>query len=139
MVFVAHILGDPVGSLLWAIVLLGLSGLPGLLLKRPGPGQLLSVVITLSAAVWGMAGALRILGGAPATHYLLDWQLPFGPCELAVDPLSALFLIPLLLAAACCSLYGAAYLPAAANLLLKKRLPSFPVCCLLNGIGAGGA
>lgn len=125
MVFVAHILGDPVGSLLWAIVLLGLSGLPGLLLKRPGPGQLLSVVITLSAAVWGMAGALRILGGAPATHYLLDWQLPFGPCELAVDPLSALFLIPLLLAAACCSLYGAAYLPAAAQPVVEKKVTLF--------------
>jgi len=125
MVFVAHIFGDPVGSLLWAIVLLGLSGLPGLLLKRPGPGQLLSVVITLSAAVWGMAGALRILGGAPATHYLLDWQLPFGPCELAVDPLSALFLIPLLLAAACCSLYGAAYLPAAAQPVVEKKVTLF--------------
>jgi len=125
MVFVWHIASDPVGSLLWAIVLLGLSGLPGLLLKRTGPGQALSVIITLSAAVWGMAGALRILAGAPATRYLLDWPLPFGPCELSVDPLSALFLLPLLLAAACCSLYGSAYLPAAAQPAVEKKVTLF--------------
>lgn len=125
MVFVWHIASDPVGSLLWAIVLLGLSGLPGLFLKRPGPGQALSVVITLCAALWGMAGALRILGGAPAAHYLIDWPLPFGPCELSVDPLSALFLLPLLLAAACCSLYATAYLPAATHPVAEKKLTLF--------------
>lgn len=125
MVFVWNIDVDPVGSLLWAIVLIGLSGLPGLLLKRPGPGQLLSVCITACAALWGMAGALRILGGAPASRYLFDWPLPFGPCELSVDPLSALFLLPLLLAALCCSLYGLAYLPAAAQPAAEKRVTLF--------------
>lgn len=125
MVFVWNIDVDPVSSLLWAIALIGLSGLPGLLLKRPGPGQILSVCITACAALWGMAGALQILGGAPATRYLLDWPLPFGPAELSVDPLSALFLLPLLLAALCCSLYGLAYLPAASQPAVEKRVTLF--------------
>lgn len=125
MVFVWNIDVDPVSSLLWAIALIGLSGLPGLLLKRPGPGQILSVCITACAALWGMAGALQILGGAPATRYLLDWPLPFGPSELSVDPLSALFLLPLLLAALCCSLYGLAYLPAASQPIVEKRVTLF--------------
>ncbi|MDK9718407.1 MAG: proton-conducting transporter membrane subunit [Trichlorobacter sp.] len=125
MVFVWNIDVDPVGSLLWAITLIGLSGLPGLLLKRPGPGQILSVGITVCAALWGMAGALRILNGVPAKTYQLDWPLPFGPCELSVDPLSALFLLPLLLAALCCSLYGLAYLPAASQPAVEKRVTLF--------------
>ncbi|WP_281185445.1 proton-conducting transporter membrane subunit [Trichlorobacter lovleyi] len=125
MVFVWNIDVDPVSSLLWAIALIGLSGLPGLLLKRPGPGQILSICITACAALWGMAGALQILGGAPATRYLLDWPLPFGPSELSVDPLSALFLLPLLLAALCCSLYGLAYLPAAVQPAVEKRVTLF--------------
>jgi len=127
MVFVWHIAVDPVGSLLWAIALLGVSGLPGLFIRRPGPGQILSVVITLCAALWGMAGALRVINSAPAacSGYLLDWPLPFGLCELSVDPLSALFLLPLFLAAACCSLYGLAYLPAAPQPATEKRLTFF--------------
>jgi hydrogenase-4 component B len=125
MVFAWHIVVDPVGSLLCAIALLGVSGLPGLLLKRPGSGQILSVIITMCAAFWGMAGALRILDGTPATHYVLDWPLPFGTCELSVDPLSALFLVPLLLAAACCALYGRAYLPAETLPAVEKRVTFF--------------
>jgi hydrogenase-4 component B len=72
-----------------------------------------------------MAGAFRILGGAPAAQYLFDWPLPFGICELSVDSLSALFLLPLLLAAACCALYGVAYLPAAAQPADEKRVTLF--------------
>ena len=62
---------------------------------------------------------------APAAHYLLNWPLPFGSCEFSVDPLSALFLLPLLLAAFCCSLYGLAYLPAAAQPATEKRVTLF--------------
>lgn len=116
---------DPVGSLLLSILLIGLSGLPGLFLKRPGPGQIFSVVVTIIASVWGLTGAFRILGGAAATRYLLAWSLPFGSCELAVDPLSALFLLPLLLAAICCSLYGIAYLPAANHPVAERQVTFF--------------
>lgn len=125
MVFVWNIDVDPAGSLFLAIVLIGLSGLPGLLLKRPGPGQLLSVCITVFAALLGMTGALRILNGVPAKTYQLYWSLPFGLCELSVDPLSALFLLPLLMAALCCSIYGLAYLPAASHPIVEKRVTFF--------------
>lgn len=116
---------DPVGSLLCALLVIGLSGLPGLLIRRPGTGQLIAVLLTISAAVWGATGAVRILAGAPAAAYLIDWPLPFDACILSADSLSALFLLPLLLAAACCALYGRAYLSAAAQPLRERQVTFF--------------
>jgi hydrogenase-4 component B len=40
---------------------------------------------------------------------LINWQLPFAGMVAGIDPLSAFFLIPLLILAACCSLYGPRY------------------------------
>ncbi len=125
MIFPWHRDAEPLALLLWAIGLIAFSGFPGLFLKRPGIGQRLSVALTLLAAVLGGAGALQILGGAPASRYLLDWPLPFDAGLLQADPLSALFLLPLFLAAACCSLYGLAYLPAAQQPAAEKQLTFF--------------
>lgn len=120
-----YIPADPAGILLCSLVLVGLSGLPGLFIRRAGTGQLLAMVITFVAAIWGMSGALKILGGAPTVPYLLDWPLPFGACTFSADSLSALFLLPLLLAAVCSALYGRAYLPAAAQPLRERRVTFF--------------
>lgn len=40
---------------------------------------------------------------------LLNWQLPFASLRAGIDPLSAFFMIPLLILAACSSLYGLRY------------------------------
>lgn len=116
---------DPVGSLLFAVVLLACSGMPGLLIRRPGAGQRLAVVVTLIATMLGSVGVVRILAGAVLHRYLVAWPLPFDRCELAADQLSALFLLPLLLAAACCTLYGRAYFPAEQHPATEKRVTLF--------------
>ncbi len=126
MIFVWHIAVDPVANILGAILLIGLSGLPGLFIKRPGPGQKMSVVITICASILGMTGAMRILGGAPSVNYLLEWPIPFfDPCMLSADPLSALFLLPLLLSASCSSIYGLAYISASEHPGTEKQVTFF--------------
>lgn len=119
------LINDPVGNLLVAVVLMAISGMPGLLIRRPGVGQRLAVVVTLIATLSGGAGVFRILAGAAVSRYLVAWPLPFDGCELAADHLSVLFLMPLLLATACCALYGRAYLPAEQHPATEKRVTLF--------------
>ena len=40
---------------------------------------------------------------------IMNWSMPFGNMVAGIDPLSAFFLIPLLILALACSLYGPAY------------------------------
>jgi hydrogenase-4 component B len=47
--------------------------------------------------------------GADTVSGWLDWQLPFASLLAGIDPLSAFFMIPLLILAACSSLYGLRY------------------------------
>ncbi len=125
MIFVWNIAIDPFAALLFAVALIGASGLPGLLIRRPGPGQIISVATTVSAALLGMVAAFRIINTASPFHSLIHWQLPFNNCELSADPLSAIFLLPLFLASACCSVYGMAYMPSAAQPATEKRVTFF--------------
>jgi hydrogenase-4 component B len=46
------------------------------------------------------------------TLRLFDWQLPFAGISAGIDPLTAFFLIPLLILAVACSLYGPQYFKA---------------------------
>ncbi len=118
-------LHDPVGNILASVLIIAVSGLPGLVIRRPGLGQIVSVVLSLAASLLGMIGVFKILAGATASRYLLLWPLPFDNAELSVDHLSALFLLPLLLASSCCSLYGRAYLSSLQQPTTEKRVTLF--------------
>jgi hydrogenase-4 component B len=56
------------------------------------------------AAVLGMAGAVPVLMGHPATALHWAWSVPFGSFHLDLDALSAWFLVPVSLLAALCAL-----------------------------------
>jgi hydrogenase-4 component B len=51
--------------------------------------------------------------------------LPFGVCELAIDPLSAFFLLPIFLVAAAGSLFAVGYWPAAEHRSTERGLTFF--------------
>ncbi len=90
-----------------AVLLAALSGVPGLLLRKRG-GEVAAGMLSL-AAVFGLASSVWTLyGGAVWTQ-----GLPFTPLGspglLRFDPIAAFFLIPVLLLAACGSVYGVAY------------------------------
>jgi hydrogenase-4 component B len=105
--------GDPVLLLLWAVLLAALSGLPLLLrLLAPAASQRLGVIIMVAATLLGLSASLITLLSGATTSYDLALPLPYGPHALVLDPLSALFIIPILLVACSCSIYSLGYWPA---------------------------
>ncbi len=103
---------DPASLAIFAALAIGCAGLPGLFLRKPGPGQIISAIVTILAALAGVPAALALLLNGTTVTYALAWGLPFGPCELAIDPLSAFFLLPVFLVAAAGSLFAMGYWPA---------------------------
>ncbi len=116
---------DPACVAIGAALGIGCAGIPGLLLRTPGPGQMCAAAITLLSAAVGIPAALLLLFSRTATVYLLQWNLPFGPCEFVIDPLSAFFLLPVFLGAAAGSLFAVGYWPAAGHRATERGLTFF--------------
>ncbi|MGB4599084.1 MAG: proton-conducting transporter membrane subunit [Trichlorobacter sp.] len=106
------LVSEPMACLLFAAVLLALSGLPGLFLQRPVAAQWIAALVAVFASVLGAYAVIQLLGGTAGAVYQLDWPLPFGPAEFSVDHLSTLFLIPLFLVTGCVAIYSLSYWPA---------------------------
>lgn len=116
---------DPAFVVLAAALVIGCAGIPGLFLQKPGFGQIFSAAATILAALAGVPAALQLLFSHTTSTYSLEWGLPFGPCELAIDPLSAFFLIPIFLVAAAGSLFALGYWPAAEHRSNERGLTFF--------------
>ncbi len=99
-----------VGMVLAGIATIGFSGLPGWLFPtRSSAGQRITTVLLLLGSGLGLCGvaAALLAGGAPALH--VPWVLPWGQFAVTIDPLSAVFLIPVFLIPALGSIYGLDY------------------------------
>jgi hydrogenase-4 component B len=99
----------PVELLLLAVLCHAASGIPGCLLRRQGAaGEATAIALGLVGSAAGLAGlalhAIRV-----ETPVLSFGSLALGRVEFALDGLSALFAIPILLVSALGSLYGAGY------------------------------
>lgn len=91
-------------------VLLAVSGVPGLFLDRRGAaGQRIAVALTLVGAAVGLAGTGLRLAAEAAPELSAPWRVLGGSFDVAVDGLSAVFLIPIFLMAALGSVYGLGY------------------------------
>jgi hydrogenase-4 component B len=97
----------PIGIELAAALCIGLSGAPGALWPR-ARGQAIATTLSIAGSALGLAG-LALHARAGEAQAALLWTLPVGRVALALDGLSALFLIPILLVSALGSLYGAGY------------------------------
>lgn len=103
----------PVLLLISSLLLAAFSGVPLLFLtSRTATGQRISVLLILGATLSGIGGALLCLLTGSSSGYDLTLPLPFGPHALTLDPLAALFALPILLVAAGCSVYSLGYWPA---------------------------
>ena len=98
-----------------AIVVAALSGVPGLFLRYGPLGQRLAACCAVFASILALPSLLSMLAAGERARYLLDWNLPFGACEIALDPLSLFFLIPIFLVFPAGSLYACGYWPAASK------------------------
>ena len=100
---------SPISIELAAALCIGLSGAPGCLWRRAqAGGQGIATALNLIGSALGFAGlAVHARGGE--AQILLLGTLPIGRLAFALDGLSALFLIPILLVSGLGSLYGASY------------------------------
>lgn len=116
---------DPAIVAMIAALFIGSAGIPGLFLRTPGPGQMIATIMTVLAALAGIPASLALLFAHTTTTFILAWNLPFGSCELAIDPLSAFFLLPIFLVAAAGSLFALGYWPATENRATERGLTFF--------------
>ncbi len=96
--------------ILIGIVLAAVSGVPGLCLSRRSlHGQRLSIVILTLGSGLGLTGVGLFWAGRGNQSIDLPWPLPGAAFSVAVDGLSAVFLVPIFLIGMLGTIYGAAY------------------------------
>lgn len=94
------------------IGLIALSGIPGLFCRRDGHGgEKLACLLLLTgtAACTFTVIQTLLLNGEPRLD--LPWSIPGGALALRLDPLSAVFLLPLFLVVGTGAIYGLRYWP----------------------------
>ena len=96
--------------ILFGIVLAAVSGVPGLCLSRQSlHGQRLSIVILTLGSGLGLTGVGLFWAGRGSQSIDLPWPLPGAAFNVAVDGLSAVFLVPIFLIGTLGTIYGAGY------------------------------
>jgi hydrogenase-4 component B len=95
---------------LWGTALAAVSGVPGLFLGRRSLfGQWAAALLLGAGAVLGLAGAACSAWPGLSEEIVRPWAVPGGKFAVAVDGLSAFFLLPIFLISAVGSAYGLAY------------------------------
>lgn len=80
------------------------------LARRPFLSTLLAASGAVLGCALGLVPAVRELAGAAPERFLAQWDAAHGPFSVALDPLSAFFLVPVLALSALGAVYGAGYL-----------------------------
>jgi hydrogenase-4 component B len=65
---------------------------------------------TVIAAALALPAAIESLAGAAPVEVSVAWAAPIDELSFGLDPLSAFFIVPMVLLAAVCAIYGAFYL-----------------------------
>jgi len=120
-----NLMRDPSVPVLISIILIALSGLPGLLIRKPSLGQRLATSGALLASAIGLPAVVYMLLTGQKAGYVLSLNLPFDNCEIGLDPLSLFFLIPIFVVFACGSLYANGYWPSASHRSTEPTLTFF--------------
>jgi hydrogenase-4 component B len=117
----------PLPLILAAAALIGLSGVPGLCLDRRRPtGQWLAALAVVIGAALGLGGAVTVLLTGVECSLRLPWSgLGTTDVRLAVDGLSAFFLVPVFTMGALGAVYGLGYWRQARHLSNGRKLSLF--------------
>ncbi|MBW6511603.1 MAG: hydrogenase [Desulfuromonadaceae bacterium] len=79
--------------------------------RTGGGGAMLASLMVLAASFCGSFGVICALLSGSASLWQSAWSVPAGQLSIAIDPLSAVFLLPLFLVFALGSIYGHGYWP----------------------------
>jgi hydrogenase-4 component B len=92
------------------IVLAATSGIPGLLMGRTGrAGQWLATVLAVLGAGLGLAGVGSFWATGASEPIAREWSIPGAEFRVAMDGLSAVFLVPIFLISLLGNVYGLDY------------------------------
>ncbi len=99
-----------IGMVLGAIATLAASGVPACLLpRRSAGGQRLTALLMAGGSALGLAGVALALAEPASPAAELAWPLPWGRFAVAIDAVSALFLVPVLVVPALGACFGLRY------------------------------
>jgi len=121
----SEVMADPASLVLAAMLIAAFCGVPGLFLRKGRAGQLLATLGAVAAALLGIPSAVSLLLCQHTTTFTIAWNLPFDTCEIALDPLSCFFVIPIFLVFLCGSIYANGYWPAASHRSTEPGLTFF--------------
>jgi formate hydrogenlyase subunit 3/multisubunit Na+/H+ antiporter MnhD subunit len=100
-----------VNLLLDALLLIVTGGTGALLLSKwPGVASTVGMLGVLVGAVLGEAAAVNVLLSGWGDGLTLSWNILYGDVRVAIDPLSAFFLVPVFGLGAVTAVYGREYL-----------------------------
>lgn len=86
------------------------SGIPGLFVdRRSNVGQWLSVLLAVIASACGLIGVAVFWVTGISEPIVRPWAIPGGEFHVAMDALSALFLVPIFLSSLLGTIYGSGY------------------------------
>jgi hydrogenase-4 component B len=95
---------------LWGIVIAGSSGIPGLLVGRTSMiGQWVTTLLAVFGAGLGLGGVGWFWATGDSQPIMRPWLIPGAEFSVAVDGLSAIFLLPVFLISLLGNVYGLAY------------------------------
>jgi len=95
---------------LLGIIMAALSGLPGLLLRRTSiSGQWVTTFLAVLGAALGLGGVAWFWATGESRPIVLPWSLPGAEFSVAMDGLSAIFLVPVFLISLLGNIYGLGY------------------------------
>ncbi|TMQ27622.1 MAG: oxidoreductase, partial [Deltaproteobacteria bacterium] len=101
------------------LVLVGTGVVASLVPRWPG----IAAAGAIAAAALGIPAAVAVLGEGTAVEHRLAWAAPIDEVRIGLDPLSAMFALPLLALGAACAVYGVFYLD-------RARRPGVPAAVL---------
>jgi len=104
-----------VGALGVAFLCWSVGAFGGLLLRQHRAGALVGSGGAVTGALALGFAAIHGLAGGVSQSWHAPWSVPAGMLALRLDPLAAVFLLPLALVGGLCALYGVAYLRAHAH------------------------
>jgi hydrogenase-4 component B len=98
------------------ILLTAFSGVPGLFTGRHGGGaERCACLLVLAGVASAAAGTFAALASGAPLLLALPWGVPGGELALRLDPLAALFILPLCLVVGAGAVYGLGYWPQRAH------------------------
>ncbi len=117
---------DPAVLIALSACLAATSGLlPLFFRRRQSSVQAAAPLFVVIAALIGLTGVGIFFATGKTTTFSIFETLPFGPCDLGLDYLSAWFLLPVLVVSSCCSIYATRYWAAEVNPKTWRRLTFF--------------